>query len=246
MTTLNPSNHPLNWTAFFKDDPEPPFVLDPRHPEQFAAGCAALRTLPFLTGLAVIVASVPTFAHRQWLLLHDTLADQRQQRPVDLWLLIGAAMREYLSDVEHLLLLDVEQAICRAQDWLNAQDEIAQFAFAACLYAHSRTSLRARMIFRYLLETGDADTRQMTQMRDFYLHLTTRQQEVALLTADGLTNQEIADTLTLESSAVADHLTAIFGKFQERLPDTPDRHGTRYRLIHWLTRLFIHYPELRL
>lgn len=228
-----------NWTDFFKQDVHLPFgvdltIIDREH---------ELLRLPFAQGLAVIVTSVPTFAHQQWVLFQTRLA-QYPHPHIDYWLLVGQLMREYLDEVRHWLSYDVEHATRTAQQVLTERDEIEQFALIACLHHYAQSSMQARMMLQYLLDNHDAAARQMQNLLLFYQNLTDRQKDVAALAAHGLTNQEIADILYIEPAVVAEHLTTIFSRFQDVIPNCPDKHGTRYRLIHWLTRLFSEHPYL--
>jgi DNA-binding NarL/FixJ family response regulator len=52
--------------------------------------------------------------------------------------------------------------------------------------------------------------------------LTSREQEVLTLIAEGLSNRAIADRIYVSERTVENHVTQIFMKLQ--LPDTPDRH----------------------
>jgi hypothetical protein len=232
-----------NWTDFFQQDIQPPFLLKAENTEQ----CHQLLNLPFVQGLEVIVTSVPLFDHQQWCKFQTQLTPHRHQhKHIDYWLTVGQLVHDYLDEVRHLLNADVEQAIKKMQALLKQQDNMEQFALMACLHYYSQSSFQARMMLQYLLQNGDLKMQQLENVLDFYHSLTERQKDVAVLTAQGLTNQEIAESLYIEPKVVAEHLTAIFSKFQQMIQYCPDKHGTRYRLIHWLTRLFIQHPELLL
>lgn len=233
--------HEWNWTDFFNQDIHPPFVVDTARVET----CHKLLTLPLFKGLEVIVTSVPLLDHHQWRSLQEYLEQYRQNHEqVEYWLLVGELMRDYLHEVQGWLNYDAEYVTSAAQRWLSQQDAIQQFALIACLHHCAQTNWQARLIFHYLLQNGSSQDRQMQAMLHFYRSLTARQKDVALHVSQGLTNQEIAEALCIEPAVVAEHLTAIFGKFHQVLQYYPDKHGTRYRLIHWLTCLFIRYPDL--
>ncbi len=172
--------------------------------------------------------------------------DCHQHKHIDYWLTVGQLVRDYLDEVHHLLNTDVEHAINSTQQLLKQQDNVEQFALMACLHYYSQSSFQASMMLQYLLQNGDSQMKQLENMLGFYQSLTERQKDVAVLTSQGLINQEIAELLYIEPKVVAEHLTAIFSKFQRTIQYCPDKHGTRYRLIHWLTRLFIQHPELLL
>lgn len=233
-----------NWTDFFKQGIRPPFVIGIDSFEQ----CRSLPYLPFMQGLQVIVASVPRLNHAHWTTLRDALqVHTNQHRHIDYWLLVGQLIVEELDPVQRLLAdSNIERATQRAQRWLSEREDVEQFAFMSCLYAHTQHSMQGRMMFDFLLEYCDREAPHMQSMLRFYHGLTERQKDVAFLAAQGLTNQEIADALCIEQAGVAEHLTAIFTKFQAVIQYTPDKHGTRYRLIHKLTSLLIAHPYLRL
>lgn len=232
-----------NWADFFQQDIQPPFVLKADNTEQ----CHELLSLPFTQGLEVIVTSVPPFDHQQWLRFEAQLTQHcHQYKYIDYWLTVGQLVRDYLYEVQHLLNKDVECAINSTQHLLKQQDNVEQFALMACLHYYAQSSFQAHMMLQYLLQNGDSQMKWLQTALDFYQSLTERQKDVAVLTAHGLTNQEIAETLYIESKVVAEHLTTIFSKFQQMIQYYPDKHGTRYRLIHRLTHLFIQHPELLL
>lgn len=230
-----------NWAEFFRQPIQPPFVID----SQVTLSPRALLNLSFPQGLQVIVTSVPLFAHREWVAFQTYFVPLcKEHRHLEYWLMVGELIRDDLDEVRDLLNYDVEQALLLLQRLLAARDGMEQFALIACLYHHAQTSVQAQMMLQYVLQFGDVHAKQMQAMLDFYTSLTERQQEVAALTAQGMTNQEIAEALVIEVAVVAEHLTPIFSKFQQVIQYCPDKHGTRYRLIHWLTRLFVQYPYL--
>lgn len=233
--------HEWNWIDFFKQDLRPPFVVDGAAIQT----CHKLLNLSFVQGLEVIVTSVPTLDHHQWLTLHDYLASHIQaHKPVEYWLLVGQLMREYLDEVQHWFNYDAEYITSTAQHWLSQQDHIQQFALMACLHHCARSNPQARIIFHHMVQNGGPHRQQLQSVLNFYQGLTSRQKDVAFHVAHGLTNQEIAEALYIEPSVVAEHLTVIFSKFQQVIQYYPDKHGARYRLIHWLTTLLIAYPDL--
>lgn len=234
-------NYQWNWTDFFRQDVQPSFLLESTPTESWHA----LVSLPFVPGLKVIVASVPAFAQNHWNNLCAHLTSYcDQHRHIDDWLLVGQMMRDHLWEVQELLTGDIQRAAARFEHWLTQQDYIGQFALVACLHHCTQDNMQARMLLHYLLENHDANSQQIQTMLRFYHSLTERQKDVVILTAYGLTNQEIAEALCIEPSVVAEHLTAIFSKFQDVIQFCPDKHGTRYRLIHWMTCLLIHHPDL--
>lgn len=230
-----------DWTEFFNREIEPPFEIDVDTPEL----CCRLLELPFNRGLEVIVSSVPQFDHQQWRSFVNKLnREHSHDMNADYWLLIGQLIQEYLIDVKHVLSCDIEQAIETIQSWLNQCDQVNQFSVIACLYHYAKQSLQARMMLSYLLQSSDLNAQQIQKVLAFYQSLTERQKQVALLVAQGLTNQEIAAILFLDARSVAEHLTNVFAKFQDTIQFSPDKHGTRYRMIHWLTQLLLQYPKL--
>lgn len=234
-------NELWNWTDFFHQDIQPPFVIKAAMADCFLD----LLKLPFKQGLAVIVTSVPTFAHDQWATWYQLLKEYAGQHTyIDYWLLIGDLMRHYLEEVRMMLSYEVEQAISLLQRSLKQLANAEQFALMTSLYHYAQSSLQAHMIFQYLLQNCDPQAQQMQNLLHFYKSLTERQKDVAILTAQGLTNREIADILYIEPIVVAEHLTNIFNKFHNLTGEYPEKQGTRYRLIHWLTRLFIEQPHL--
>lgn len=238
--------HHWNWTCFFRDEIEPRFVINVESRDTLRKTCQRLLTQPFLQGLRVIVASVPAFSQQEWVTFCEELnAYRHHDSCVDWWLIVGQLIRNYLELVYHLLDGEIEQTLDQVQQLLEHQTAVEQFAMATCLHHFSQTNLKARMIFHHLLCTWDFTTRQLEQLQKFFQALSYRQKEVAVLTADGLTNQEIAELLSIDPKAVAEHLTAIFDKFQIMRTDRPSKNGTRYRLIHSLTYLLTQHPYLR-
>lgn len=230
-----------NWIDFFQQDVQPPFVIETAIPEK----CPDLLNLSFVQGLEVIVTSVPKLAHQQWLKFQAELTDfSHHYKHVDYWLLVAELIRDYLMDVQDMLRQGVEGATMRLQSLLARYDAVEQFALMACLYHHAQASVAARMVLQYLLQNHNASHHQMDVVLAFFHNLTERQKDVAVLAAHGWTNQEIAAALYIEARVVAEHLTHVFSKFQQVLQFDPDKHGTRYRLIHWLTRLFVEHPYL--
>ncbi len=232
--------HHWNWTDFFTQDAQPPFVLDAAQPKD----CDALLKLSFVQGLQVIVTSVPRFAHDEWQRLRAMLHEHSGHEHVDYWLLVAQLLRDYLHDVHLLLNTHIEQALAQMLRWLNAAEDVERFALLACLRHYAQSSVQAEMLLRYLLQNADTPEQQLQIVLAFYKDLTPRQQDVALLAAYGLTNPEIAAELSIEPVVVAEHMSHIFTKFTQALHLTPDRYGNRYRLIHWLTRLFSAHPYL--
>ena len=229
------------WTDFFKQNILPPFVIDGTN----AQNCRQWFNLSFEQGLTVIVASVPKLSQNQWAEFHAQLAQYRDQyAPIDYWLLIGQMIRDYEVEVRQLLDGNVEHATTEIRRWLAQQNTLEQFALMTCLHYHAQTRLQAQLMFDYLLHHCDSRAQQVQTLLRFYQGLTERQKDVAILAAHGLTNQEIAATLYIAQSVAAEYLTIIFDKFQSVTPDALDKHGTRYRLIHWLTCLLREHPYL--
>ena len=235
-----------NWTYFFRHEIQPPFVLMSGSGQYFPETCRRLLTLPFLRGLEVIVTSVPAFTQQEWITFYTELsAYTTNYSQVNHWLKVSQLIRGSLEKMRYLLDGDIEQTIKQFQVELEQHNAIEQFGLMACLYYFSQTNLKTRVIFRYLLQTWDVQEQQLEQLLAFYHGLTDRQKQVAVLTADGMTNEEIADILVIDPKVVAEHLTTIFSKFQPLMTDNTGRNGIRYRLIHSLTYLLMQYPYLR-
>lgn len=230
-----------DWLSFFIRELRAEFVIDVRAPDHFTT----LYRLPFDAGLQVIVSSVLTFDQREWLIFEREIQQNcHNHQHLEYWLLVGQLMRQHASDVRQWLQCDGERAVQSACRKLAQHDDVDQFAIVACLHHYATTNVKAQMMFYYLLHRFDQSTRQMHHILRFYRGLTGRQKDVAILLARGYTNQEIADMLHIEPNVVSEHLTIIFEKFQQVRQFIPKRHGTRYRLIHWLTRLFDRHPHL--
>ena len=224
-----------DWADFFQKEISPGLTLE--------HGYHDLIALPFMQSLQVIVTRVPAFAHEQWQAFHHWLVDCTHYHATS-WLLISHLIREHMHEVRQVLGFDLDHAADRMQTMLQDRTPAQQFALMACLHHFARTSHKANMLLTYLLKQGDADAQHMKAVLKFYNRLTDRQRDVAMWTAHGLTNQEIAEKLVIERSVVAEHLTAIYSRFTEAIEFQPDPRGTRFRLIHWLTRLFAAHPYL--
>jgi hypothetical protein len=57
---------------------------------------------------------------------------------------------------------------------------------------------------------------------------------------------QIASQLDMLPSTAAEYLTTIYLEFNQTMVMETDSGGTRYRMIHWLTRLFDKHPDLLL
>jgi DNA-binding CsgD family transcriptional regulator len=205
----------------------------------------AILNLSFENGLRWIVTRVPEFDQQRWQQFRTELAQHDSTNTyVGYWLHLAQLIRDYGHDVPTLLNYAPQRAVEMAQTLLETKPVDEQFAFMVCLYYLSQDDMQAQLLFHYLLNTHDPHTQQIRQIRQFYDKLTDRQQDVAVLAARGYTNDEIADTLVIQRQVVADHMTVIYAKLQDTMNTTPDKHGSRYRLIHWLTRLFEAHPEL--
>lgn len=83
------------------------------------------------------------------------------------------------------------------------------------------------------------------QMLTFFASLTQRQQQVLTLASEGQTNREIGQTLHIQPSVVAEHLTTIYDRLHMFLnPVHHARPNRRILLIHY-GGFFTIYPELR-
>jgi len=234
-----------NWTSFFDTDTQAVFELHQHSQVGLEAQCQELAALSFEQGLGVIVSSIPHFEHEQWCVFQEALADFSTEDKYAHWLHIAQGMMSLLPDVRDMLAhYDVQHAVNLANSHLNTQDDLGKLAFVACLKHYAEQDFKAEMILQYLLRNYDHKAEQIGKVKRFYQTLTARQQDVATLAAYGYTNQEIADELVVSSAVVAEHLTAVFLLFTEKLNIMGDSHGTRYRLIHHLTRLFEQHPDL--
>jgi hypothetical protein len=88
--------------------------------------------------------------------------------------------------------------------------------------------------------------KSLEQVKEFFKTLPPRRQAVARLAALGMSNTEIAHERCIQPIVVAEHLNKIFPLFGEYVRIPEDRNTRRYRLIHYLTRLFEQYPDLLL
>lgn len=235
-----------NWITFFQANTEPAFTL---HNTQQARQvmrdhCRKLLNLSFEEGLRIIILSVPRFSHDQWQHFQKELQPHCATVKVERWLHIAQMMMTYSAEVHAIVRhYNLREAMRAAEERLNTAAEVETFAFMACLYCYRQTSLEAKMIFHYLTQKYNQHDQHLQTILRFYQTLTPRQQVVATLTARGLTNGEIAKHLHIETAVVAEHLTKIYGRFVDEMELMPSTHGTRYRLIHWLTRLFEQHPQ---
>lgn len=232
-----------NWTTIFNLNGA---LVDSQRPSVGAA-CRDLLILPFEQGLQMIVTTVPRFDHKQWRTFHAHLSTRRDNHPhIDTWLLFAELIREGMDDIWEVLSYDVERATTTARRKLAKMGDTERLAWMACLHYHAQSDVQAHMLFQYLLPIVTPDAERMQRLIAFYRRLTPRQQQVAAYAARGLTNSEIADALHIESSVVSEHLTAIYRAFETALQVELDQNARRYRLVHWLTRLFERNPHLLL
>ncbi len=82
-----------------------------------------------------------------------------------------------------------------------------------------------------------------TELVQFFVNLTRQQRKVLQLTAEGLTNPQIAEQLTIKPSVVGDHLTNIYGELSclDGLESISPR---RYVLVRLFASFFDRHPEL--
>lgn len=230
-----------NWTTFFHRTEYLPTMNYP----SVSALCHDLLTQSFENGLQMILASVPAFDHEQWQAFYNHIHRHCGQHPhADTWLLIANLFYKWLDTSWQLANHDVEQAITLTRRKLAKLNRVEQFAWMATLFYHAQTHVKARMMFDFLLPEMDPDADQMPKLKVFYEELPPRRQEVARLAAQGYTNNEIASALYIQPSVVSEHLAAIFPAFEAAMQIEFERNGRRYRLIHWLTRLFERHPHL--
>jgi DNA-binding NarL/FixJ family response regulator len=78
----------------------------------------------------------------------------------------------------------------------------------------------------------------------FYATLTKRQQQVLQLVVHGYSNREIAQTLYIEPSVVAGHLTNIYELLHIHLGTDPHTRPNRYTVIRLFAVFFDQHPEL--
>lgn len=231
-----------NWTPVLYIDSDPPFVInmDVWQVQQFER----LAKLPFTQSLQVVIISVPQLELQHWHEFQQIAERHIPEARYCVWQQIGNAMRRMLRDVwEMVNRYTMEQAVNCARKQLRTGTDLEQFAFMACLYYFRHQHLTANLLLSYLLQHLDQDTLNMQAVVDFYQCLTRRQRDVTQLAACGLTNTEIANQLYISRAVVAEHLTAIYLEFSAALELDTDTHGTRYRLIHWMTRLYQKHPE---
>ena len=231
-----------NWPAFFEQY-QP---ITESIGTSVKSVCRELPRLSYEQGLHVIVTSVPGFDHEQWQTFCQQADRWYDEHPhAETWLTVGALIRDGLEDIWQVLSYDIEQAVKLARRHLASKQTLERLAWLACLRHYGHESIQARMMFDHLLPMLDDNQHMIQAVHDFYKEdLTNRQQEVARLASYGYTNQEIAATLGVQPSTVAEQLTEIYAKLEVALGETLDQNARRYRLIHWLTRLFERRPHL--
>lgn len=232
-----------HWTPVLYNETAPPFVIhmDTWQVRQFQK----LAALPFSQSLQIVIASVPQLEHQHWHEFQQVAQRHVPENRLAIWQRIGDTMRRILPDVWDLLTrYPFQQAVNCALERLRKGNEVDQFAFLACLYYFQQDNVTAQMLLTYLLQHVDQDSLNMQAVLTFFQQLTTRQRDVIQLTAFGFTNREIAHQLCVQPSVVAEHLTTIYAEFSAALNLVTDTHGIRYRLIHWMTRLYQKHPEL--
>lgn len=234
-----------NWTAFFTAGNRPAFTIRPQD-EHYGLIMQKLSVLSFEQSLRIIVSSVSQFDKKTWFELCVILEDLTVQSDhIHACLVVGQMVLDLQFDVENILCQqDMDRIVKRMIKLLIAQDSMGRFALLACLHNKSKHDIKAQMVFDYLLQRYDFATLKIQQMRTFFLQLTSRQREIAVLAGSGKTNKEISTELMISPASVAEHLTPIYSNLLNELDITTDAHGARYRLIHYLTRLFEQHPDL--
>ena len=231
------------WTNILQTDRDPIFFINMN--TEPVSQCERLKTLTFEQSLRVLVLSIPRMEHQQWCDFQHHAEAQVSSSILRLWCKIGNTIRLLLPDVWNMLnTYSLSQAVICAEENLASDDPIDQFAFMACLYIYRKQSITAQMLLSYLLQQVEQDSLHLKLVLQFYQRLTLRQRDVVQLATQGYTNQEIAEILVITSAVVAEHLTNIYLEFTASLNLQSDKNGTRYRLIHWMTRLYQKHPEL--
>jgi len=235
--------HRWNWASLFDRSLYPTFTITPETLHCFDQ----FKNLTFEQGLRVIVSSAPSFENDRWQSFRDAIMNwDIPEHLRTIWLAVADAMRELMLDVRHLLNYEISQATHLAEALFESQDMIGRCAIAGYLYCISANNIKAEMILRHLVHYYDHSAQQIAATLVFFNALTPRLREVAILAGFGYSNQEIADELFLTKAVVAEYLTSIFCTFAAHHAIATDTRGTRYRLIHYLTRLFEYHPELLL
>lgn len=235
--------HQWNWISLFELDTRPAFVLTP----DTLAELERLAALPFEQSVRVIVSSVPHFEKHNWRDFQQAVAEyQSSDILADILLGVAETMRSLLGEVRRILRCELDRAVTLVEELFHRQDTIGQCAVAGCLYHSAYQNMKAEVILRHLLRRYDHHAEQIKQMLAFYNGLRPRLREVATLAALGYSNREIADDLVIGKAAVAEYMTTIFRTFAAQLLIVADARAMRYRLIHYMTRLFAEHPELLL
>jgi len=242
MTTEVVPKHDLNWTSLFQPSRKPDFSLKPEN----LGNHERLSELSFEQGLRVVVTSVPNFENQYWQDFRKALANcGAPELHGSIWMTVAEIMRQKLPDIRRLLRYETNHALELLEEMLDKQDTLSQCALIGCLYQCKQENMKAELLLEFLLQRYDHRQRQVQQMLVFYQNLPLRMRQVAMLVSFGCSNREIAEELFISKAAVAEYLTTIFREFSaQMLIVTTDTHGTRYRLIHHLTRLFEEYPAL--
>ncbi len=236
-------NNISEWTTILQADSDPAFILN--MDAEPVRQCQRLATLPFEQSLKVVVMSISCMEQEDWQDFQHHIDKQVSPSVYRLWCSVGNSMRHLLPDVWNMLIsYSLPQAVICAEENLAEGTPTEQFAFMACLYVYRKKSVTANVLLTYLLQQIEQDTIYLKQTLHFYQRLTLRQRDVAQLAAQGYTNKEIAKKLFISSAVVAEHLTRIYLDFSASLNLQSTKNGIRYRLIHWMTRLYLKYPEL--
>lgn len=234
-----------NWVRFYEQQPSAPMTLNAERLAEHEATLEALRGLSFEAGLSVIANSVPHMSDDVWADWYELLReDAAQHYRFAAWSRLGDTICNSQAGIEQLLTFPIRDAVREADRLMEQLTPVEQFAHMAILKHFAPTTPKAQVLFFYLLRSTHDYTTTLHPILRFYNRLTPRQQDVAALVAYGYTNQEISEELLIVESVVAEHLTTIYEKFDLAIAYTGSSKGTRYRLIHLLTRLFIEYPEL--
>lgn len=235
-------NNGWNWISFFDRNPAYNGSHDYEMPTFHTEQCEQLSSLPFEQGLQVIVASTARIENTCW---QDFASYIRSQNCPPELIEVARHIKAFLPEVREMLhVSDLQRAILTSQKILEQSDDVAKFALAACWYYYAKQDDRAKLVFEYLLQHHNHWSEQIQKTLRFFNQLRPRQQDVAILAAQGFTNEEIASALYIGKASVAEHLTAIFQIFAAELSMETTPHGMRYRAIHHLTKLFEKHPEL--
>ena len=114
-----------------------------------------------------------------------------------------------------LTTFDLDEAATRAirggASGFLLKDADPEFLLSAIRTVHSGTAVIAAAATRELFEHFDSQQTSSAEPEDF-THLTSREREIFLLAARGLSNAEIAATEFLSEATVKTHISRVLGK----------------------------------